>query len=292
MNEIGEAELTSALRDGGMVDGAAEGGRRVARAGVLRKCLRGIQDQADPGGLRLENVFVAGRFDLTGLVIPFPLRFHGCEFGTAPVLEGAQLFELALRDSPHLPGLLANGLRVQRDLDLSGSSVTGVHWTSTSTSKPAAIWLGEARIGGRLLCAGTAIDGQGSRSIHADRLQVAGAIRFIQGFTSSGEIRLHAARLESSLDLNGAQITSLNGPALDLENADITAACSSSRTRPASGPASMDGSRWQVRGLAPGFSSATRSWQPPRPSREAASMSGRHRSARHSTAAGCPSAPR
>ena len=135
MNEIGEAELTSALRDGGMVDGAAEGGRRVARAGVLRKCLRGIQDQADPGGLRLENVFVAGRFDLTGLVIPFPLRFHGCEFGTAPVLEGAQLFELALRDSPHLPGLLANGLRVQRDLDLSGSSVTGVHWTSTSTSK-------------------------------------------------------------------------------------------------------------------------------------------------------------
>ena len=221
MSEIDEAELASALRSGGVVDGAANGIRRVVPAGLLRKCLREIGAEADTGGLRLDNAIVAGRFDLTGLVILFPLRFQGCEFDAAPVLEGAQLFELALRDSPRLPGLLANGLRVQRDLDLSGSSVAGAHWTSVSTSKPAAIWLCEAQIGGRLLCARTTIDGQGSRSIHGDRIQVGGAIRFIQGFTSSGEIRLHAARVESSLDLNGAQVTSLNGPAIDLENADI-----------------------------------------------------------------------
>jgi len=135
VNEIGEAELAHALRDGRVVGGVAKGGRRAVQAGVLRKCLRKIQDRADPAGFRLENAFVAGRLDLTGLVIPFPLRFQGCEFEVAPVLEGAQLFELALRGGPRLPGLLGNGLRVQRDLDLSGSTVTGANRTSASTSK-------------------------------------------------------------------------------------------------------------------------------------------------------------
>jgi hypothetical protein len=32
-----------------------------------------------------------------------------------------------------LPGLLANGVRLRRDLDLSGSNVAGAHWTSAST---------------------------------------------------------------------------------------------------------------------------------------------------------------
>jgi hypothetical protein len=142
-------------------------------------------------------------------------------YGSAAPLEGAQLFELALTGSPHLPGLLGNGLRVSRDLDLSRSRVAGAHWTSASTSKPSAIWLCEAQIGGRLLCAGAALDGQGYRSIHADRINVGGAVRLIQGFRSVGEVRLHGARIESSLDLNGAWIESLNGPAIDLENAII-----------------------------------------------------------------------
>jgi hypothetical protein len=54
-----------------------------------------------------------------------------------------------------LPGLLGNGLRLRRDLDLSHSRVAGAHWTSAGTSKRSAIWLCEAEIGGRLLCAGT-----------------------------------------------------------------------------------------------------------------------------------------
>jgi hypothetical protein len=57
-----------------------------------------------------------------GLRVAFPLRFERCEFDSAPVVEGAPLFELSLTGCPRLPGLLGNGLRLRRDLDLSRSS--------------------------------------------------------------------------------------------------------------------------------------------------------------------------
>jgi hypothetical protein len=137
------------------------------------------------------------------------------------VAEGAELFELALTGCPRLPGLLGNGLRLRRDLDLSRSLVAGAHRTSASTSKRSAIWLCEAEIGGRLLCVDARIDGQGDRSIQADRIHVGGAVRLIHQFRSRGEIRLVGARLGGSLDLTGAQIASSNGPAIDLEDAVI-----------------------------------------------------------------------
>jgi hypothetical protein len=221
VDEIDEGELISVWQSGAVVDGALGGGKRAVRAALLRRCCHELKDQIDPRGLRLNNAVVIGRLDLAGLAVPFPLRFDRCEFDSAPVLEGAQVFELSLTGCRRLPGLLGNGLRLSRDLDLSRSQVAGAHWTSASTSKPAAIWLCEAEIGGRLLCIDTTIDCQGYRSIQADRIHVGGAVRLIDGFKSLGEVRLHGARIESSLDLNGAQIESSSGPAIDLENASI-----------------------------------------------------------------------
>ena len=83
--------------------------------------------EVDPRGIRLRNAVVDGVLDLAGIEIPFPLRFAACEFTDAPVLLGAQMTDLALVDCPRLPGLLASGVRVRRDLDLSRSHVTGRH---------------------------------------------------------------------------------------------------------------------------------------------------------------------
>ena len=221
MEEIDEAELISAGKSGAVLNAGVNGVKRAVQAAVLRTCCHELKDQVDPRGLRLSNAVITGCLDLTGMAVPFPLRFDGCEFGSAPVVEGAELFELSLTGCPCLPGLLGNGLRLRRDLDLSRSQVTGSHWTSASTSKRSAIWLCESEIGGRLLCIDTTIDGQGDRSIHADRVRVGGAVRLLHRFKSVGEIRLIGARLGGSLDLTGAQIESSDGPAIDLEDATI-----------------------------------------------------------------------
>lgn len=57
--------------------------------------------------------------------------------------------------------------------------------------------------------------------MQADRIHVGGTIRFLHRFTSIGEIRLLGARINGSLDLSGARVTSAEGPALDLGDAVI-----------------------------------------------------------------------
>ena len=219
MGEIDEAELTHAGQRGAVVEGMAGDGKRTISGALLRRCCHELRDQIDPRGLRLNNAIVTGALDLTGLVIPFPLRFEACEFDTAPMVEGAQLSELSLTGCPRLPGLLGNGVRLRRDLDLSRSHIVGAHWTNASTSKRSAIWLCESEIGGRLLCVDTVIDGQGDRAIQADRIRVGGSIRLIHQFHSRGEIRLLGARIAGSIDITGARLTSVNGPSIDLEDA-------------------------------------------------------------------------
>lgn len=221
MDEIDRAELMSAGQSGAVIDAAMGDMKRIVRADLLRACCHRLRDQIDPRGLRLRNAVVADCLDLAGLAVPFPLRFDGCEFDSAPVVEGAELFELSLTGCLRLPGLLGNGVRVRRDLDLSRSQVAGAHWTSVSTSKRSAIWLCESEIGGRLRCVDTTIDGQGDRSLYAARIQVGGAVRLIHRFHSMGEIGLIGARIGGSLELIGARIESWDGPAVDLEDATI-----------------------------------------------------------------------
>jgi hypothetical protein len=80
MGEIDEAELTRAGQRGAVVEGMADDGKRTISGALLRRCCHELKDQIDARGLRLNNVIVTGALDLTGLVVPFPLRFEGCEF--------------------------------------------------------------------------------------------------------------------------------------------------------------------------------------------------------------------
>jgi hypothetical protein len=221
MNVVDEGELLGAFREGQLVNCARNGACGRVDAALIRRCCLELKGQIDPRGISLRNAKVVGCLDLAGLEVPFPLRFDGCDFDSALVFEGAQLHELALTACDPLPGLLANGVRVQRDVDLSRSRVTGSHSTSASTSKKSAIWLCESDIGGRLLCADTVIRTDGERSIQADRMHVGGAVRFLHQFSAIGEIRLLGARIDGSLDLTGAHIGCTAGPALDLGDAII-----------------------------------------------------------------------
>ncbi|MGI5244556.1 hypothetical protein [Dactylosporangium sp. CA-139066] len=190
--------LLAACRDGRELRGG------ILDAGVLRDCCLDATRPIDPRGLRLHGVHVRGRLDLAGVDAAFPLAFTGCTFDEAPDLTGASVRGLAITGSPRLPGLLADGLRVAGDLDLSGSRIAGAHRGGGRV--PAAVWLRDADVGRRLLLLGTAIDAGGARALHADRIRVGGNARLANGFAAGGDVRLPGARIGGSLDLGGARI--------------------------------------------------------------------------------------
>ena len=211
-----EARFARAVAVGGVFDGR---GSRIDADLVREFCVRRAAE-VDPRGIRLRDVHVAGQLDLTGVQVPFALRFENCTFDDAPVLLGASVRELAFIDCPALPGLIANGITVQGDLALSGCRIVGSHRTSASMSRRAAVWLCESSIGGRLLCVDTVIEPQGERAIQADRMRVGGTVRIIN-FSATGELRLVGLQVDGSLDLAGAQVTAASGLALDLGDAAI-----------------------------------------------------------------------
>ena len=73
--------------------------------------------------------------------------------------------------------------------------------TTASTTVASALWLCEARIGGRLLCRNATFNAPGQPAIQADRLRVAGTVRFIGNFRARGQIRMIGAHIGGSADL-------------------------------------------------------------------------------------------
>lgn len=120
-----------------------------------------------------------------------------------------------------LPGLLANNCRIDRDLVLSGMTITGDMEARPWSKVRAGVWLGEAEIGGSFAARGTHILPVGGLAIHADRLRVEGAIMLADGFRATGEVRLAGARVTGSLDLIGAEFAPPNGRALTLTSAAV-----------------------------------------------------------------------
>jgi hypothetical protein len=220
VDAVSEAEVGEAVASGRVLDCADGRDPRTLDADVLRRFCLTRKAEVDPRGIRIANAAVTGQLDLTGLDVSFPLRLANCVFGEPVVAEGAQLFDLVITGS-NVPGLVANGVRVRRDLDLSRSSVAGAHRTTASHTRRSAIWLCESEIGGRLICAGTRIDGSGGRAIQADRMRTGGAVQFLDGFTARGEVRLIGVELGGSLDLTGPQVRAEDGVALDLSDATI-----------------------------------------------------------------------
>jgi hypothetical protein len=221
VEEVSEADVLECVRAGRVLDCAEGAIRRRVDAGLLRRLCLEPRDRVDPRGLRLRNAAIVGLLDLAGLEVPFPLRFEGCEFDSPLVVEGAHLNELAVTGCSLLPGLLANGAHMGRDLDLSRSHIMGTHRTNASNTHGAAVWLCESNIGGRLLCAETIISTDGGRAIQADRMRTGGAVRFLDGFSALGEVRLLGAHVGGSLDLTGVHIVAPEGIALGLTDSSI-----------------------------------------------------------------------
>jgi hypothetical protein len=228
-------QILRASRERAVLDCGGEGTQaKIDADDVRRACAADRAPERDPFGLRIANAVVEGSVDLSAFQLGEPLHFLGCTFTEAAVFEGADLHELVFTGGQNwgyegfgewpkcqLPGLLANGVRIRRDLVLSGSLITGAHYAPAFIRQSAAIWLAEATVGGRLLAMGTQVLTNADRAILADRASFGGAVRLVGGFRASSQIRLLGASIGGSLDLTGANLEPHDGRALDLTESTI-----------------------------------------------------------------------
>jgi hypothetical protein len=111
------------------------------------------------------------------------VQFRECHFDAPVDLSGAQFLVLRFVDCT-MPAFIGASLHVSADLDLSGTSIAGVHDYESELSQigTCTVHLNHARIGGKLDMSSTA----GSR------------------FHAAGTVRLDGARIDGSVSLNGA----------------------------------------------------------------------------------------
>ncbi|GAA1595133.1 hypothetical protein [Actinoplanes couchii] len=188
-------------------------GGATVDAGELRAACLAL-GEADPFGLVVARALITGPLDLRAGEVPVALHFPSCVFTDPVDVSGAVLHELGITGSV-LPGLLAAGTRITRDLDLSGTRITG------DVPAPANVWLTEAHIGGSLIARDTRILPSAGRALQADRIRVGGNVRLLDGFRATGEVRFLAMHLDGALDVIGAEFAPADGRALDLSEADI-----------------------------------------------------------------------
>ncbi|MEL6980869.1 MAG: hypothetical protein AAFO29_00440, partial [Actinomycetota bacterium] len=236
-------QLLDGLRFGHDVDlRAGDGGLTDADASDLRAALLSAGWEADPRPITISGGAFRGDLDLRNAVIDVPLVFEGCTFDQPIHLDGATLPALAFVGCPMIPGILANGCTIGQDLVIDRTTVAGAHTSVASMRQTAAVWLCEARLGGRVLLRnGAVIDGEGGRAIQADRIQVGANIRILSGSEVRGELRLLSAQVAGSLDIVSSTVTSHNLVAVELAEARFGGSLFLARTTSDGQPTVVDG---------------------------------------------------
>ncbi|MGF1596193.1 MAG: hypothetical protein ACFCVK_04575 [Acidimicrobiales bacterium] len=195
--------IAAGLRRGHDVDVLQPSGARGKLAAAdLRSALLDTTGHADPRPFELAGCGLVGQLDLRNVDVQVPLSFRNCEFDQPVMLDGAHLRALSFVGCEPIPGIVANGATINGNLIIEETKIVGAVGTVASMRQTAAVWLCEARIGGRLLIRnGSTIDGRGGRSVQADRIVVGANIRILDRSNLVGELRLLSARVAGSLDI-------------------------------------------------------------------------------------------
>lgn len=194
------------------------------RAEFLAFLARGGDPSARVGGRRLQIVgaCVIGRLDLSGARVPMSLWLYRCTFGAAPLFDSAHVLgSLSFADCA-LPGLHAEGARIEGELALSaGCSIDGE------------IRLARTQVGRDLNCERLRMRSSSgaARSLRrlfvADAMSIVGDVDLRGGVETVGEVRFVGARIGGDLRAGTARMTAdidadgSRGVALNLDHAHV-----------------------------------------------------------------------
>jgi hypothetical protein len=152
--------------------------------------------------VRIEDRYLVGTLDLRALEFPYLLEFVRCRFERPPDIRQANLAGLEFNGC-WLPGLLARNARSDNDIGLLNTTVRG-----------GSVDLTDAHVRGSLLLSGSRLANPGRRALHADRLQLAGAL-LANNLEVVGEVRIPGLRSGGNVNFSGAGLHNPGGCALD-----------------------------------------------------------------------------
>jgi hypothetical protein len=158
--------------------------------------------------LTVSDRYLIGPLDLRAVEYPYLLEFVRCRFEQPPDLRQAKLGGCEF-SACWLPGLQGRNLNCANDLSLvAGTVVDGT------------VDLTDGDIDGSLVLLDATLNNPGGRTLHADRLHLAGAL--LGGrMVSNGELRVPGLTTGGNVNLTGAVLNnprgfSINGPALHI----------------------------------------------------------------------------
>jgi hypothetical protein len=183
--------------------------QRVVSADTIRRlCVAPESKTVDPRGIRIKHARILELLDLSLCTVPHPLGFVATTFDAIPDLSWAHLPALWI-EGCSLPGLLANGIRVDGDLRLGSSGVSSE------------VQLRGAKIGGQLDCSGGTLSNEGGDALSADGAEIDGDVFLSGGFEATGAVRLPGARIGGQVACSGGTLSSEGGDALVADGAGI-----------------------------------------------------------------------
>jgi hypothetical protein len=164
--------------------------------------LRWRRRTSAPPVVRIEDRYLVGTLDLRALEFPYLLEFVRCRFENAPDIRQANLAGLEFNGC-YLPGLSARNVTSDNDIALLDTTVRG-----------AAVDLTDGRIRGSLVLSGSRLSNARGRALHADRLELAGAL-LANNLDVVGEVRVPGVRCGGNVNFSGACLVNTHGCALD-----------------------------------------------------------------------------
>ncbi len=162
-----------------------------------------------PGGaLQFTGGRIPDSVDLSDMTLDRRVSFVDTVFEQSIGLSSARCRSLDFTRCRLLGGMDATAARIDGNLTLSECEVT-VAANRSGSQRPATIWLTDAKVTGRIDITSTTIgtaDDNWTRSIHADRVEVAAGVSLVDDVKANGEIKLTGATIGGSVQIYGTQI--------------------------------------------------------------------------------------
>ncbi|GAB3437794.1 hypothetical protein [Actinophytocola sediminis] len=152
--------------------------------------------------LRFADRWIVGVLDLRAVEFPHYLEFVRCRFDAPPDLRQAKLAGCEFNQC-QLPGLEGRNLYSDNDIRLIGG-----------TRVRGRLDLTDGEISGSLELTGSRMDNPGGYALHADRLQLAGAL-LAANLEVHGQLRIPGLRTGGNVNLAGAWLHNPEGFSLD-----------------------------------------------------------------------------